>query len=174
MKQHIRRRSRSVAVVVALILVAATAGACEPSAATHFDAKVSRVVDGDTIVVQFDDGTTDKVRLLGIDTPETHKPGTAVQCYGPEAEQFTRAQLSGRSVRLELDAEERDKYHRLLAYVYVDGRRFEDELLRRGLAKVLIIAPNGRHAKSMIAVEIAAKSQDVGMWGACPATASKR
>ena len=158
-----------------MVVTAAVATGCGPStAANQFDAKVTRVVDGDTIVVQFADGKTDKVRILGVDTPETHKPGTPVQCFGPDAEKFTRERLSGRSVRLELDKESRDKYKRLLAYVYVEGQRFEDELLRRGFAKVLIIAPNGRHAKPMIAAEAAAKSMRAGLWGACAANASKR
>ncbi len=159
---------------VATLVLATMVGACGSGAngAERFDATVTRVVDGDTIVVRFPDGKTDRVRILGVDTPETHKPGTPVQCYGPDAERFTRARLSNRVVSLELDKVSRDRYQRLLAYVYVDGKLFEDELISKGLARVMIIAPNRRHAKRMIAAEVEAKSNDVGLWGNCPISAS--
>ena len=68
---------------------------------------------------------------------------------------------------LELDAEQRDKYSRLLAYVIVDGRRFEDELLERGYARFLVIPPNGSHARAMLREELAARAARRGLWGAC-------
>lgn len=133
----------------------------------QFTATVTRVVDGDTIVVRYDDGKTDKVRLIGVDTPETHKPGVDVQCFGPQAEQFTRTTLNGKRVRLELDRDERDRYDRLLAYVYVDGKRFEDELLRGGYARHLAIRPNTRYAREFLALETSAKLSRKGLWNAC-------
>ena len=143
-------------------------GACSTvTAAARYSALVTRTVDGDTIVVQYSDGRTDKVRLLGVDTPETHKPGVPVQCFGPEAERFTRAQLRGKTVTLELDRETRDKYRRLLAYVYLDGRRFDDELLRLGFGRLLVIAPNGVHARAMAAAELDARNARRGLWGRC-------
>src|SRR3954466_15793672 len=92
---------------------------------------VIHVVDGDTLLARFADGHVEKVRLLGVDTPEVVDPRKPVQCFGPEASAFTKAHLTGRRVLLELDAEPRDKYGRLLAYVLVDGHRFDDELLGR-------------------------------------------
>jgi len=90
-----------------------------------------------------------------------------VQCYGPEAAEFTGAQLTGRTVRLELDRERRDKYGRLLAYVIVDGARFNDELLRRGYARLLVIPPNGKYGRAMLDEELAARRARLGLWGAC-------
>ncbi len=86
-------------------------------------ATVTEVVDGDTVVVAFPGGRSETVRLLGVDTPETVDPDEPVECYGPEASAFTHARLDGRQVRLEKDREERDRYGRLLAYVYVDDVR---------------------------------------------------
>ena len=127
---------------------------------------VTRAVDGDTIDVRI--GThTDTVRLLGVDTPETHHPTKPVQCFGPEAAAFTKAQLEGRTVTLEDDVEPRDVYGRRLAYVSVGGRRFNDILLERGYARLLVIPPNGSHARSMLAEELAAKRAGRGLWGAC-------
>ncbi len=107
------------------------------------------------------------MRLLGVDTPETHHPTKPVQCFGPEAAAFTKAQLEGRPVRLEDDVEPRDVYGRRLAYVYLAGRRFNDVLLERGYARLLVIPPNGSHARTMLAEELAAKRAGAGLWGAC-------
>jgi micrococcal nuclease len=157
------------AVVVAILAAASLGGwwvgRHEPGAASD-TAVVVKVDDGDTIVVRI--GTrTDTVRLLGIDTPEIHHPTKPVQCFGPEASEFTTARLTGRTVRLEDDVELRDIYDRRLAYVYVDGHRFNDELLEQGYARLLIIPPNGSHARTMLAHELAAKRAGVGLWGAC-------
>src|SRR4051812_28594636 len=103
-------------VVVAALLVCG----CGHEAASTNDgrATVVRVIDGDTIVVKVGD-TEEHVRLIGIDTPETHKPGTPVECYGPEASaHLTELLPPGTTVRLERDRDTRDVYRRLLAYVY--------------------------------------------------------
>ena len=96
---------------------------------------------------RFADGRDEKIRLLGVDTPEVVDPRKPVQCFGHVASAFTKSQLEGRRVMLELDAEARDKYGRLLAYVLVDGHRFDDELLGVGYARFLVIPPNGSHAR---------------------------
>jgi micrococcal nuclease len=101
------------------------------------------------------------------DTPETKDPRKPVQCYGPEASAYTHARLSGRRVRLQTDVEQRDKYGRLLAYVYLDGQRYDDELLRLGYARLLIIPPNGMHARVMLQAELDAQRAGRGLWGAC-------
>lgn len=130
-------------------------------------ARVVEVVDGDTMVVAFADGTTDTVRFLGVDTPETKHPTKGVQCYGPEASAFTKRRLTGRVVRLESDVQRRDVYGRRLAYVYVHGRRFEDVLLRRGYARFLVIPPNDAHGRELLAAELDARRHRRGLWGRC-------
>ena len=115
--------------------------------AANLPATVIRVVDGDTVIARLGSGAVEKIRLLGVDTPEVVDPRKPVQCFGHAASDFTKAQLTGRRVSLELDAEQRDKYGRLLAYVILDGHRYNDELLERGYARFLVIPPNGSHAR---------------------------
>ncbi len=128
---------------------------------------VIRAIDGDTVVVRTGSGRTETVRLLGIDTPETHDPRKPVQCFGPEAAAYTKRALTGRRVRLELDVEARDKYGRLLAYVYLDREPYNERLLKLGYARLLVIPPNGSHARTMLHEEIDARAARVGLWGAC-------
>src|SRR5690349_739041 len=127
-------RLRVACVVLAAALLGSAAwGRCAGAdGATTFNATVVKTVDGDTVDVQVSPSRVERVRLLGIDTPETKDPRKPVQCYGPEASAYTHQRLFGRAVRLETDAEVHDKYGRLLAYIYVDGARFDDELLRLG------------------------------------------
>ena len=158
------------AVVVVTVLAAASAAGWWSGQARHTanpEARVVRAVDGDTIVVAFADGHTDTVRVLGVDTPETHDPRKPVGCFGPEAAAYTARRLTGKVVGLESDVETRDKYGRRLAYVYVDGHRFDDELLRLGYGRLLVIAPNSAHARTMLADELAARREHRGLWGAC-------
>jgi micrococcal nuclease len=129
-------------------------------------ARVTAVVDGDTLEVAWA-GRRERVRLLGVDTPETVDPHRPVGCYGPEAAAFTHRRLEGRTVRLSFDRQHRDRYGRLLAYVELDGRRFNDELLTGGYARVLVIPPNGRHGRAMLDEELAARAAGRGLWGAC-------
>jgi len=129
-------------------------------------ATVDRIVDGDTIVVS---GET--VRLLEVDTPETKKPGTPVQCYGPEATAHMKQLLPpGTRVRLEDDREKEDRYKRHLAYVYRvdDGLFVNAELVKSGYAEVKIYSPNDRHERDLRPLETAARSEKLGRWGACP------
>jgi micrococcal nuclease len=129
-------------------------------------AEVVRVIDGDTIVVSID-GRDDDVRYIGIDTPETVKPGTPVQCFGPAAHRFNERLVDGRRVRLVFDRERRDVYGRLLAYVYTAGRFVNAELVRRGYARTLTIAPNDSHAGLFHRLADAAGRAGKGLWGAC-------
>jgi micrococcal nuclease len=130
-------------------------------------ARVIEVIDGDTIVVAFAGGATDTIRLLGVNTPETHHPTKPVECFGPEASAYTAGKLSGRVVRLEGDVEARDIYGRRLAYVELGGARFNDELLRKGYARLLVIAPNRRHAHELLDAELDARRHGRGLWGRC-------
>ncbi len=160
------RRAVSIAVAIAVSSsVGWWAGAGRRVASRPWT--VVEVVDGDTIVVARSDETR-TIRLLGIDTPETHHPTKGVQCFGPEAARFTHRALSGEQVRLESDVESHDVYGRALAYVYVGDRRFNDVLLRRGFARLLVIAPNRAHGRVMLDAELAARDAGRGLWGACP------
>ena len=138
----------------------------------RFDATVVHVSDGDTITVEFGTGglgeRTEKVRILGADTPEVVDPRKPVQCYGPEASAYTKARLApGTRVTLETDAEVRDKYGRLLAYVYVGGARYDDELLRLGL-RAAVDHPAQRSARpAMLGAELEARAARRGLWGVC-------
>ncbi len=131
-------------------------------------AYVTRVVDGDTVEVRLD-GQIEDVRYIGVDTPETVKPDTPVQCFGPQASGFNHRLLEGRRVRLVFGVERRDVYGRLLAYVYLGagGRFVNAELVRRGLARTLTIAPNDRFAPRFKRLEIAAARAGRGLWGSC-------
>lgn len=163
--------ARSRAVVVAIAAAASLGGwwlgrhgLGHPSRTDR--ALVVRAVDGDTLSVRVG-ARTDTVRILGADTPEIHHPTKPVECFGPEAAEFTRAQLEGRVVGLEDDVERRDRYGRRLAYVLVDGHRFDDELLRRGYARLLVIPPNVAHARTMLAEELDARRHRRGLWARC-------
>jgi micrococcal nuclease len=127
---------------------------------------VSRVVDGDTVEVRLG-GETEDVRYIGVDTPETVKPGAPVDCFGPQASAFNHRLVESRRVRLVLGEERRDVYGRLLAYVYLGDRFVNAELVRRGLARTLTIPPNDRYAERFERLEIAASRAGRGLWGAC-------
>jgi micrococcal nuclease len=135
--------------------------------------RVIRVVDGDTIDVELPDGRDDTVRYIGIDTPETVKPGTPVQCGGPKAHEVNARLVGGRAVILRFDPERRDVYGRLLAYVYLPqpGRRplfVNAELARRGLARPLTIPPNDSFAPLFARLATRAGVRGRGLWGHCP------
>jgi len=127
---------------------------------------VTRVVDGDTIEVRLG-GHSEDVRLIGVDTPETVKPDTPVQCFGERASHFTKRHLEGQRVRLVFGVERRDVYGRLLAYVYLGGRFFNPILVRRGLARSLTIPPNNHFAPRIRRLELVAARAGRGLWGAC-------
>jgi len=133
--------------------------------------RVVRVVDGDTIRVRLG-GTEERVRYLGVDTPETVKPGTPVQCFGKAASSFNARLVRARTVRLEFDAERRDRYGRLLAYVYrePDGLFVNAELVRRGYAQPLTIPPNVAHASDFRRLARSARRGGRGLWAACGAS----
>ncbi len=135
-------------------------------------ARVTHVVDGDTIDVRLSDGDEDTVRYIGIDTPETVKPGTPVQCGGPRAHEVNDRLVYGKTVTLRFDAERRDVYGRLLAYVYLPrpGARplfVNAELARRGLARTLTIPPNDSHAPLFGRLATEAGVLGRGLWGHC-------
>lgn len=172
------RRCSSLLLVLPLVVLAAGCSggraASGPAPAVGGAGRVEKVVDGDTLDVALA-GRTERVRLLGIDTPETVKPDTPVECYGREASARLRALLPERTpVRLVRDAEERDRFGRLLAYVYrqPDGLFVNLDLVRGGYAQVLTLPPNVAHAAELRAAARDARRSTRGLWGSCPAAAS--
>jgi micrococcal nuclease len=142
------RRVRSLPVVFILFMVGAFAISVSGDLATaayaqqpETSATVTRVVDGDTIEISPAIGGIEDVRLIGVDTPETVDPSTPVQPYGPQASNFTKAQLEGKRVALEFDEVREDQYGRLLAYIHVGGQLFNETLLRQGYAQLYIVPP---------------------------------
>ncbi len=151
---------------VALVVFRPWEEGAGPALPAKIEARVLRAVDGDTIEVAFD-GRHEDVRLIGLDTPETVKPGTPVQCFGPRASAFTHRVADGRRVRLEPGVEQRDVYGRLLAYAWLGRRFLNAELLARGLARTLTIPPNDRFAPRFRAIAATAARDGRGLWGRC-------
>jgi len=141
----------------------------EASASSAQKRVVIRIVDGDTIVVS----PNEKVRLIGVDTPETVHPKKAVQCFGKDAKQFTRDTIEGKTVRLVMDdvnrrTKHKDKYGRTLAYAYLDdGRMLNRELVRQGYAHAYTRFPFS-HLVEFRELERTARANLLGLWGNCP------
>ncbi len=146
---------------VALLTLAVSEG--WPGPAPEESYLVARVIDGDT--VELENG--ERVRYIGIDTPETVHPEKPVQCFGPEASHRNKELVEGRRVRLERDMTDRDKYGRLLRYVYVSGVMVNAALVEGGYAYSYYYAPDTRHYEKLVKVEQEAKGQGRGLWAAC-------
>lgn len=132
---------------------------------------VSRFVDGDTIAVTMN-GKEEKVRFIGVDTPETHKPNTPVQCYGPAAAAFTKNTIGKQSIRLVSDSlsTDRDRYGRLLRYVYLpDGSDLDEKLIAEGYGFYYPYFPFSKSTE-FAAAEQAAMAAHKGLWGNCHPT----
>ncbi len=132
------------------------------------EAEVLRAVDGDTIEVVLD-GAEEDVRYIGVDTPESVAPGQPVECYGEAASEFNAELVEGEDVTLVFDAELRDRYGRLLAYVYVGELLVNAELLEQGFARTLEIEPNTSKAPRFARLARRAGAAGLGLWGACQA-----
>jgi micrococcal nuclease len=154
------------AIVAALILRPWEGGSSADGGPAAAMATVVRVIDGDTIEVDLG-GRREDVRYIGVDTPETVKPDTPVQCFGPRASDFNHRLLEGRRVRLVFGVERRDAYGRMLAYAYVRDRFVNATLVRRGLARSLTIPPNDRFAPLFRRLELKAARSGRGLWGRC-------
>lgn len=122
---------------------------------------VARVIDGDTI--QMEGG--ERVRLIGVDTPETVHPSKPVEIFGKEASDFTRRILEGKKVRLEYDQERKDKYGRTLAYVYLeDGTFINAEIIKQGFGFVYTQFPF-KYLNEFRNYERQARERGAGLWG---------
>ena len=157
---------------LALVLVLAVAGGCGRSGADGppDQGKVTRITDGDTLRIQLNAGAEEKVRLIGIDTPEVHGRGGLRECFGKEASaELARLLPLGSTVRVVIDAEPRDRYGRLLAYVYrlPDDLHVNLEMARRGFAAPLTVPPNVAFADEFVDAAADARDADRGLWAAC-------
>jgi micrococcal nuclease len=135
-------------------------------------ARVLRVVDGDTIEVEriLDGRAT--LRLIGVDTPETVAPGQPVGCFGPEASANTKQLLEGRTVLLEKDVSETDRFQRLLRYVYLDdGRMVNEVIVRDGYAQVATFPPDVKYQQRFLIAQTEARNANRGLWGKCAGAA---
>jgi micrococcal nuclease len=160
---------------ILLALVAAVAATTfvvgREDGAAPAEPRVGRVVgvtDGDTIRVALGAGV-ERVRYIGVDTPESRRPGTPMQCFARRAAEANARLVSGRRVRLVLDVEQRDRYGRMLAYVYRagDGRFVNAALVRDGYARTLTVPPNVRFADRFARLAADARRSGRGLWSAC-------
>ncbi|NDK08812.1 hypothetical protein EOM39_06250, partial [Candidatus Gracilibacteria bacterium] len=127
--------------------------------------KVIRIIDGDTIVIQFQDGKTEKLRFIGVDTPETKHPKKEVEKFGIEVSNFTKDMLQGKEVFLELDYENyRDKYGRLLGYIWLQDANFNKLLIEKGYARAYLYFPF-KYKEEFEKAEKEAKKNKLGIWG---------
>ena len=122
---------------------------------------VKRVVDGDTIVLS----NGERVRYIGIDTPETKHPSKPVQYFGKEASAYNKLLVEHKMVRLEFDVEKTDRYGRLLAYVYVGDTFVNAKLVEEGYAQVYTFPPNVKHQDLFLKLQREARENNRGLWG---------
>jgi micrococcal nuclease len=149
----------------------------EPEPAVKVTAvQVTRIVDGDTIVVRMPDGADEKIRFIGVDTPESTNQ---VEPYGKEASDYTASALSGKTIYLETDAEPRDKYGRMLAHVWfaepsvlddssIRQHLFNAHLLLAGYANLMTIPPNVKYVDYLKTYEVEARQASAGLWAQEP------
>lgn len=170
-----RRRSRTAVCVLALTVLFIVPIACEPEesigpeAGQAERAEVVRVVDGDTIIVEID-GDEERVRYIGIDAPESVQPEQPVECFGPEAADANADLVDGETVYLLQDVSDRDRFGRLLRYVYVDGDEDDGtlvnlELVRNGYAEAVSYEPDVSWQRDLDRAEREARDDGLGMWG---------
>lgn len=171
---------RKAAALIVLLICAACAYArargADLRANSFYEVRVERVVDGDTIIVRFPDKARERVRLIGVNTPESVAPDRPVERYGKEASRFTEQALSGQTVILQTDAGTRDKYDRALAYVWMEtpsdptsedvirAKMFNARLLLEGFAQVMTIQPNVANAELFVKLQGEARRAERGLW----------
>jgi micrococcal nuclease len=159
------RRALLLALVLALVLGSVTS-------ATALEGRVVRVVDGDTIHVKVGE-RLEKVRYIGVNTPEVHHPRKGEEPGGREALALNRSLVNGRTVRLETDTRTRDRYGRVLAYVWVGDVMVNAELVRRGYAQVMTVPPNVRYQARFLKLQREARDAGRGLWAGGPAALAR-
>jgi len=159
-----------------LLVLALLASSCSPatpdavppqtSPGARSEARVIRVVDGDTVWVS-DGGRETRVRLIGIDAPEERHPGRPGECFARQATAFLRTLVRGEDVELETDEERHDRFGRLLAYLWLGDQLVNETLVAEGYAVAGTYPPNVRYQPRLDAAERRARAEGWGMWGAC-------
>jgi micrococcal nuclease len=152
------RAHRRLLAALLLVLLFAAAGS-----AASLEGHVIRIVDGDTIHVRVG-VRVEKVRYIGVNTPEVHHPRKGEEPGGRAAAAMNRALVAARDVRLETDVQTRDRYGRLLAYVWVGDTMINAELVRRGYAQVMTVPPNVRHQRLFLGLQREARNAGRGLW----------
>lgn len=154
--------------VITALLIISSVTACvnynkvEATNTKSEKATIERVIDGDTFAIE----NNVKVRLIGVDTPETVKPNTPVQYYGKEASNYSKKVLTGKTVYLKGDVQNRDKYNRLLRYVYLeDGTFYNEQLVKEGYARVMTVPPDIKYQDIFLRAERYARQNNKGLWG---------
>lgn len=125
---------------------------------------VIQVIDGDTIFLE----NGEAVRYIGVDAPETQHPRRGLECFGPEATERNTELVGGKRVRLEADLQDRDRYGRLLRYVYVGDVFVNEVLIEEGYAYAYYFPPNTSHYMEFLQLELKAEKNGFGLWSACP------
>jgi len=126
---------------------------------------VTKVVDGDTFWV--DDGSEKglKIRLIGVNTPETVHPQKPVEYYGREASDYVKSILTGKKVKLQFDVDKTDRYGRTLAYVYLkDGTFLNAEIIKKGYGQAMTVPPNVKYSDKFVELERKARERKIGLW----------
>ncbi|MBI4262630.1 thermonuclease family protein [Candidatus Uhrbacteria bacterium] len=130
---------------------------------------VVRVIDGDTIEIE---GGT-RVRYIGVNTPESVDPRKKVQCFGKEAAAQNKELVEGKRVRLEADVEDKDRYGRLLRYVWLGDTMVNERIVQDGYAQLMTIAPNVKYVERFKAAQTKAREQKRGLWNQCRESRNK-
>lgn len=161
--------NRSLPILLLAILVCS----CK-SISTHVDIKeymnVVKIVDGDTFWANDGSEKGVKIRLIGVDAPETRNTGNKkIGYYGQHSKEYLTKVLENKKVRLEYDVERYDQYERTLAYVYLeDGTFVNAELVKRGYALVMTVPPNVKYVDKFVKLQRRARNKNLGLWNEEP------
>ncbi|KRF32037.1 thermonuclease family protein [Paenibacillus sp. Soil787] len=153
----------SLAMLLSLVILMTACGTKPAAVAGRERVKVERIVDGDTLEVTMK-GKKEKVRLIGVDTPETKKPNTPVMFYGKEASAYTKKRLEKETVELEFDVDKKDQYDRLLAYVWIGEELFNRTLVQEGYARIATYPPNVKYVDAFKIDQETARNKKKGLW----------
>ncbi|MCM2532042.1 thermonuclease family protein [Neobacillus pocheonensis] len=166
MEKRILQSMLSLMVLLAVVLSGCSSSATVNEKKNLLPATIMKNIDGDTIDINLN-GKEEKIRMLCVDTPETHHPRLGVQPFGPEAAEYTKKILPvGTEIEIETGiGGGRDKYGRLLAYIYVNGKMFNEMLLEQGLARVAYVyAPNTKYVDEFYGIQKEAQKKGIGIW----------
>lgn len=128
------------------------------------DYKVTRIVDGDTYVVEDENGIKEKIRLIGVNTPETKHPKKGVEPFGPEATAFAMKYLNKKVVQLKFEKDKKDRYNRILAHVFINDIHFNKMLIDSGFGTTMFFKPNEKFKRVFTESQEVAKSKGLGLW----------